>query len=500
MYLVTVYNFNLALGWASSGVEYAQAYRESIFRKLKIQTKFVFAELILNGNIFDMADRIGMNVNNILPIHFYFTDLKPSISSYTLNKFEKDYNVAYFNKRITPEVVLYEDSGVTVRVVLDDKHENVNYADYIINGYLIRKDHFTYTRTFSEYYTPVDNQAKVHRRVFYNENGTIAYEQLIDQENVLYNMREKILYSEYELVSYFLEKIHPTKQDVLIIDREKYIASAVLKNKNNAKVGVVIHAEHYSSNQTDEEHVVWNNFYEYQFMHADAIDFFVTATCRQKEKLENQFKKYKGITPKIEAIPVGNLDKLRGKRHKRNKNRLITASRLATEKHIDWIVLAIISLHESIPSVVLDIYGMGNQREKIQQIVDEYNADSYINLKGHQDLTEIYKSYFGYVTASQSEGFGLTLMEAVGSGLPMVGYDVPYGNQEFIDNDVNGYLVEYDHKIDQNIKRLGVGIEKLLHTNNYEILKQASYQKAERFLEKNTKILWQKLIEEVTND
>ena len=34
-----------------------------------------------------------------------------------------------------------------------------------------------------------------------------------------------------------------------------------------------------------------------------------------------------------------------------------------------------------------------------------------------------------YLTASTSEGFGLTLMEAVGSGLPMIGFDVPYGNQ-----------------------------------------------------------------------
>lgn len=30
---MTVYNINLGIGWASSGVEYAQAYRAKIFRK-----------------------------------------------------------------------------------------------------------------------------------------------------------------------------------------------------------------------------------------------------------------------------------------------------------------------------------------------------------------------------------------------------------------------------------------------------------------------------------
>ncbi|HGH0857481.1 TPA: hypothetical protein ACJHIK_002490, partial [Staphylococcus pseudintermedius] len=29
---MTVYNINLGIGWASSGVEYAQSYRASIFR------------------------------------------------------------------------------------------------------------------------------------------------------------------------------------------------------------------------------------------------------------------------------------------------------------------------------------------------------------------------------------------------------------------------------------------------------------------------------------
>ena len=31
---MTVYNINLGIGWASSGVEYAQAYRAKIFREM----------------------------------------------------------------------------------------------------------------------------------------------------------------------------------------------------------------------------------------------------------------------------------------------------------------------------------------------------------------------------------------------------------------------------------------------------------------------------------
>lgn len=37
-----------------------------------------------------------------------------------------------------------------------------------------------------------------------------------------------------------------------------------------------------------------------------------------------------------------------------------------------------------------------------------------------------------------------SLLEAVGSGLAMIGFDVPYGNPTFIDNKENGYLLPYD--------------------------------------------------------
>ena len=45
-----------------------------------------------------------------------------------------------------------------------------------------------------------------------------------------------------------------------------------------------------------------------------------------------------------------------------------------------------------------------------------YKRQDYIHLKGHANLEKIYKNYEVYLSASTSEGFGLTLMEAIGSG------------------------------------------------------------------------------------
>ena len=43
---MAIYNINLGIGWASSGVEYAQAYRAGIFRSLDLTSKFIFTDLI----------------------------------------------------------------------------------------------------------------------------------------------------------------------------------------------------------------------------------------------------------------------------------------------------------------------------------------------------------------------------------------------------------------------------------------------------------------------
>lgn len=69
-------------------------------------------------------------------------------------------------------------------------------------------------------------------------------------------------------------------------------------------------------------------------------------------------------------------------------------------------------------------------------------------------MHDVYETYDAYVSASQSEGFGLTLMEAVGSGLPIIGFDVRYGNQTFIDDGENGYRIPIHDEMDQKEKLL----------------------------------------------
>lgn len=137
----------------------------------------------------------------------------------------------------------------------------------------------------------------------------------------------------------------------------------------------------------------------------------------------------------------------------------------------------------------------------MKNLIQKHQADSYIHLKGHADLTEIYENYDAYLAGSTSEGFGLTLMEAVGSGLPLIGFDVPYGNITFVDHQKNGLLIpkEESDQVDVIVKQLSQAIIDMYQKYDIEAWQNHSYQKAEKFLSSEVALMWKDFLKEFKN-
>uniref|UniRef100_UPI0026EDE717 glycosyltransferase n=1 Tax=Streptococcus merionis TaxID=400065 RepID=UPI0026EDE717 len=305
-----------------------------------------------------------------------------------------------------------------------------------------------------------------------------------------------------DFIGYFLETLNLTSQDLLIIDRETGMGQAILEHKGAAHTAVVIHAEHFSPNEVYDDTILWNNYYEYQFTHGDDFKHFIASTAVQRDLLLEQLERYSTQRPLVHAIPVGSIDELKVPRQERQPFSLITASRLAGEKHIDWLIMAVTEARQTLPELTLDIYGQGGEYGKLQDLIQSLGATDYIQLKGHADLTDIYQHYDAYVAASTSEGFGLTLLEAIGSGLPIIGLDVRYGNQTFIDDGKNGYLIprhEPDNPQDM-AKAFSQKICQLYREADLPAWRQHSYAKAQPYLTINVEKEWQAFIEEVVHD
>ena len=212
--------------------------------------------------------------------------------------------------------------------------------------------------------------------------------------------------------------------------------------------------------------------------------------------LSEQLAKYQNMHPEIVTIPVGSLDELKVPEGERKKHSMITASRLADEKHIDWLVRATVIAREKVPDISLDIYGMGGEEQALKSLIKELGAEDYIHMMGHHKLDDIYRNYEAYAAGSTSEGFGLTLMEAVGSGLPMIGFDVHYGNQTFIDDGRNGYLIPYDasDRVAVKVQALADAMIRLFTQSELESFIGRSYEIAADYLTDRIVDRWKRLI------
>lgn len=501
---MTIYNINLGIGWASSGVEYAQAYRASVFASLGVDTRFIFTDMFRSENLAHFTQNMGFADSNVTWLYQSFTDIKTAPTTYCLRDVEASLAFVPTRTERGSNFVRFHDENAKLTVtcfLVKDSQDLVHRVEYASRGVLIRKDYFSYTRVFSEYYASKNNMAHLYLRKFFNEDGSLAFEEIIDDKATTYRFKDKFFYDKYELVAHFLDQLNLQEDDVILLDRGADIAQAVFKHKGSAKLAVVIHAEHFSANAVTDRTILWNNFYEYQFSNSDMVDAYIVSTEKQKEVLAEQFARFSQKSPKIYAIPVGSIKQLRKPKSGRKAYSLVTASRLATEKHIDWLAHAVILAKQEIPDLSLDIYGEGSQRAVLNDIIKKANASDYIKLKGHQNMTEIYQNYDAYLAGSTSEGFGLTLLEAIGSGLPIIGLDVRYGNQTFIDHGQNGYLIARQEPADagQVADAFAEKIVKLFREADLAAFQQHSYQKAEPYLHKQIEANWLNFIEEVTH-
>ena len=500
-----IYNFNLAIGWASSGVEYAQAYRANIFRRIDKKCKFVFTEMFPKDNIEHMTSNIGFLDTEIIWLYQYFTDFKIAPVSYTLRDLESDFAETDYTFRRDGKIAKYIFPGnenFYTAYLVDEDSNLVHRVERVSEGCLIRKDYFTYGKIYSEYYAPLKKYAHLYLRRFFNTDGTVAYEEIIDDDKVMYRIKDEIFYSKEELVGYMVRSLELTERDVVLIDRTTGIGQSIIMNARPAKIGVVIHADHFSENSSTVDNILWNNFYEYSFSQVKHVDFYITATDAQNVLLRKQFVKYKNIEPNVITIPVGSIDELKYPKKDRKRHSLITASRLASEKHVDWLVRAVAMARETVEDVSLDIYGKGACEKQIKEVIEECEASEYVRLMGQHDLTDVYIDYDAYISGSTSEGFGLTLLESIASGLPIIGFDVRYGNKTFIEDGVNGYIIDIESVLDDNekVKLLADRIIKLFTEDDLAKCNEASYRIAKKYLTSEVEKKWQQVLDNLQNE
>ncbi|MFF5589551.1 glycosyltransferase family 4 protein [Streptomyces hygroscopicus] len=121
---------------------------------------------------------------------------------------------------------------------------------------------------------------------------------------------------------------------------------------------------------------------------------------------------------------------------------VIAAGRLAPVKRYDLLIRAFEKVSAARPDWRLRIYGGGARHAKLRALIDELGLYNHVFLMGPANPLdpEWAKGSIAAVTSSM-ESFGMTIVEAMRCGLPVVATDCPHGPAEIIDNGVDGRLV-----------------------------------------------------------
>ncbi|MEV6980811.1 glycosyltransferase family 4 protein [Sphaerisporangium sp. NPDC051017] len=126
-------------------------------------------------------------------------------------------------------------------------------------------------------------------------------------------------------------------------------------------------------------------------------------------------------------------------------DRLVNAWKTVAVEHPDW---------------VLRIYGGGTpEREaKLQSRIDEAGLSDKVFLMGSTPEigVELSKSSI-YAVSSRYEGFGMTILEAMSKGVPVVSFNCPHGPKEIITDGHDGLLIRSKKAVE-----LAAGIGRLI--------------------------------------
>lgn len=156
---------------------------------------------------------------------------------------------------------------------------------------------------------------------------------------------------------------------------------------------------------------------------------------------------------------------------KENTFILITVAELHERKGLKYLIEAMPKIITKYPNVKCVIIGEGPERNALTKLIKSLNIENHVILLGKQkEIPKLLKCSNIFVLPSRREAFGMVLLEAMVTGLPVVATKVG-GIPEIIENGENGLLVE-----PENPAKLSKAIIDLIpHPNKLEKFSKTGY-------------------------
>lgn len=164
-----------------------------------------------------------------------------------------------------------------------------------------------------------------------------------------------------------------------------------------------------------------------------------------------------GFRPERVGVVEPGIDARYGPGGTRSETPLVVAvGRLAPVKRFPMLVRAAAAARKQVGDLNLVIVGDGYKRPEVEAAIDEVGGSGWVRLAGHvsdAELIDLYRSAWCVASASEREGWGMTLTEAAACGTPAVATNIA-GHSDAVRADHSGLLCDGEAGLAKGLARV----------------------------------------------
>ncbi|MFK4900167.1 CDP-glycerol glycerophosphotransferase family protein [Lactococcus petauri] len=278
---------------------------------------------------------------------------------------------------------------------------------------------------------------KTNQILWFGKNGEFKASFKNEDDMLLYWLKNIIITNEVEY-SYLISEYH----------FKKHVLSQI--KKDYLSIIYAFHSSHYKPFTSDgsikPEHIKF-------LQNLEEIEAVVFLTKEQREDIIAEF----GNSYKVHAISHY-AEKVIVNDKKRDSKIVVALARFAPLKNLDHAIKAFKRVIKTVPEAKLEIYGRGPEEKNLKRLIKENNLSNNVFINGFTSNSyKVFEKAAISVVPSDHEGQGLSLMESMTSGCPVISYDFKYGPNDMMQNGINGVIVPHG-----DIKALACNIIDLL--------------------------------------
>lgn len=313
---------------------------------------------------------------------------------------------------------------------------------------------------------------------FINDSGILSEQMKQLGINVFIDHEPKKKY--IRKIRNILKLIKSQKIDFVIVHDSGVVSTIIISKLKKLNIDNIfyVHSDIYSMPTKRIKSKLYRHFQMVCLKKSKNIVCISKFVLNNTQKLFNNSKSlviYNGIK-------TSDFLEINAKRKKNNVIQLLYVGRLIKEKGVHLLLDALINVNKKY-SWNLTIVGDGPERDNLKELTKIYEMDNVEFVGAQNNVINYYKKADVFVhPAIWNEGFGITIVEAMSSGIPCVAYDKG-AIRELIDKNC-GFLVDTE-KGETLSDKLNMVFE-LFYNDRFDKFRLSAIEKGRKFDIRNT--------------